>query len=75
MLPFVSSFALSIDTFRCLFSPYLKGHVVPVSLPAVQGSVFSSSGCVTDGMTALTEQMNRLVATPPILLSVSPGYL
>lgn len=52
-----------------------KGHVVPVSLPAVPGSVFSSSGCVMDGTTALTERTSRLVATPPILHSVSPCYL
>lgn len=52
-----------------------KGHVAPASSPAVPVSVFSRSGCVMDGTTALTEQMNRAVATPPTLPSVSPCYL
>lgn len=52
-----------------------KGRVVRVSLPAAQGSVFSSSGCAMDGTTALTVQMNRVVATPPTLHSVSLWYL
>lgn len=54
---------------------YFKGHVVRVSSPAAQGSVFSSSGCAMDGTTALTVQMNRVVATPPTLHSVSLWYL
>lgn len=53
----------------------LKGRVVHASLPAAQASAFTSSGCVTDGTTALTEQMSRAVATPPTLPSVSACYL
>lgn len=49
----------------------VKGRVVPTSLPAVQASVSSRSGCVTDGVTALMVLMNRAAATLPILHSVS----
>lgn len=57
-----------------LFFSHLKGRVVPTSLPAVQVSVFSRSGCVTDGATAPTAPTNRAAATPPILHSVSLLY-
>lgn len=48
----------------------LKGLVLPTSSPAAQANVCSSSGCVMDGTTALMEQMNMAVTTPPILPSV-----
>lgn len=57
------------NLYRCPL--HSKGLAAPLSLPAAQASVFSSSGCVTDGATALTERMKRLVETPPILHSVS----
>lgn len=50
---------------------HLKGLVLPTSSPATQASVCSNSGCVMDGTTALMEQMNTAVTTPPILPSVS----
>lgn len=82
MLLHLNTFFLSLYLFHLvphdsLWPPplwlplYCKGRVVRVSLPAAQGSVFSSSGCAMDGTTALTVQMNRVVATPPTLHSVS----
>lgn len=68
-----------VDIFKsqpvfCFVLSHLKGRVVPTSLPAVQVSVFSRSGCVTDGATAPTAPTNRAAATPPILHSVSLLY-
>lgn len=74
----VSSCSTSPVPFCFSSSPvhllHLKGLVLPTSSPAAQVSVCSNSGCVTDGTTALMEQMNMAVTTPPILPSVSPLY-